>query len=78
MIIAIPIFIIILIFLFIKDNRDFTAFGVSFAELLYIFAVIIMVLIIFSLFNWRCPACGRYLGRAVNPKFCSRCGAKLQ
>ena len=41
------------------------------------FALIISVLI-FSLFNWRCPSCNKYLGKAMNPKFCSRCGIQLR
>lgn len=32
----------------------------------------------FSLRNWRCPACGGYLGKAISPKFCSKCGVPLQ
>jgi hypothetical protein len=40
------------------------------------FAVIISV-IIFSLLNWRCPSCNKYLGKGINPKFCSKCGAQL-
>ncbi|MCB0220017.1 MAG: hypothetical protein KDH09_10015 [Chrysiogenetes bacterium] len=32
----------------------------------------------FSLWNWRCPACNSYLGKGMNPKFCSKCGAALQ
>ncbi len=31
-----------------------------------------------SFWNWRCPACGRYLGRAMNPKFCAKCGVALR
>ena len=42
-----------------------------------VFAVFIGVLI-FSLRNWRCPACSGYLGRVMNPKFCSKCGAELR
>ena len=41
------------------------------------FALIISVLI-FSLFNWRCPACNKYLGKAINPKFCAKCGVQLR
>ncbi len=33
---------------------------------------------VFSLFNWRCPACNRYLGRTLAPRYCSRCGAELR
>lgn len=41
------------------------------------FALIISVLI-FSLFNWRCPSCNKYLGKGINPKFCSKCGVQLR
>jgi hypothetical protein len=41
------------------------------------FALIISVFI-FSLFNWRCPACNKYLGKAINPKFCAKCGVQLR
>ena len=40
------------------------------------FAVIISVLV-FSFLNWRCPSCNKYLGKAINPKFCSKCGTQL-
>jgi len=32
----------------------------------------------FMLYNWRCPACRKMLGRSLNPNFCSRCGAPLR
>jgi predicted nucleic acid-binding Zn ribbon protein len=41
-------------------------------------AVLALVLIVIHALNWRCPACGRSLGRGLNPKFCSKCGAQLQ
>jgi hypothetical protein len=34
--------------------------------------------LIFSLRNWRCPACNRYLGRTYNPKYCQGCGIELR
>ena len=40
------------------------------------FALIISVLI-YSFFNWRCPSCNKYLGKAINPKFCAKCGVQL-
>lgn len=33
---------------------------------------------IFSLINWRCPACGCYLGKAISPRFCQKCGVQLR
>ena len=32
----------------------------------------------YSFWNWRCPACSRYLGRALFIRACSQCGAKLK
>jgi len=39
---------------------------------------IILAALVFSIYNWRCPACNRYLGKAINPAFCSKCGAQLR
>lgn len=38
---------------------------------------IIAGFIIFSATNWRCPACGRYLGRDINLRRCRKCRAVL-
>lgn len=38
----------------------------------------ILAIVIFSLFNWRCPACNVYLGRGMSPTFCRKCGERLQ
>jgi hypothetical protein len=40
--------------------------------------VVVLGAVGFSLVNWRCPACGRYLGRTFNPAFCARCGIALR
>jgi uncharacterized membrane protein YhaH (DUF805 family) len=41
-------------------------------------AIILIGLTAFSLQNWRCPFCDRFLGRDFNPHFCPRCGARLK
>lgn len=33
---------------------------------------------IFSLINWRCPACKSRLGKDISPRFCQKCGVQLQ
>lgn len=33
--------------------------------------------IVFSLVNWRCPQCNKYLGRDMQQKFCKKCGVQL-
>lgn len=32
----------------------------------------------YSIYNWRCPSCNKYMGRNINPKSCPRCGVDLQ
>lgn len=34
----------------------------------------ILALAALSFWNWRCPACEKYLGKTNNPKFCPSCG----
>jgi DNA polymerase II large subunit len=38
---------------------------------------VIISVLAFSFLNWRCPSCNKYLGKAINPKFCSKCGTQL-
>ena len=33
--------------------------------------------VIFSLRNWRCPCCDRWLGNQVNPQSCVGCGVRF-
>jgi di/tricarboxylate transporter len=40
--------------------------------------VTIAAFLLFSALNWRCPACGRYLGPNINIRGCRKCGARLQ
>jgi hypothetical protein len=43
-----------------------------------IFLALVVGGLSFSLWNWRCPACSRYLGRAINPRNCPSCGVRLR
>lgn len=70
--------IAVALFVFIQADRGGSIAGMSCSSLaIPAFAVILGVLI-FSLQNWRCPACNGYLGKAISPRFCSKCGAALQ
>lgn len=44
----------------------------------FIMIGVVVLMLIFSFRNWRCPACDGYLGRGISPKFCSKCGAQLR
>jgi hypothetical protein len=76
--IAIPI-IILLIPLIMADETSELVLG---SIPIYAYAGIIIVLaigcVIFSFKNWRCPACDKYLGKTINPRFCSKCGVELK
>ncbi len=43
-------------------------------------AIIVVTLgaLAFSFYNWRCPSCGKHLGRAVDPLTCRKCGYKFR
>ena len=40
--------------------------------------LLVVGIVVFSLMNWRCPACNAYLGKAISPNFCPKCGVALQ
>ena len=43
-------------------------------KILFVFIILAMV---YHLSDWRCSKCDSYLGRD-NPKYCSKCGCKIQ
>lgn len=45
--------------------------------LLYGFSVLIIAFFICVLLLWRCPFCGKHLGRVGNVKYCMHCGKEL-
>jgi hypothetical protein len=40
--------------------------------------VVLVAALVFSVVNWRCPACNTYLGKRADPKFCDKCGVRLK
>jgi hypothetical protein len=53
-------------------------FGVSFAVWAPLVVAALVGVVVFSLVNWRCPACRGYLGKGFSPRFCPRCGVQLK
>jgi hypothetical protein len=41
-------------------------------------AIIIVSYVVYTLYNWICPSCGKHLGTDINRKICKKCGARLQ
>jgi hypothetical protein len=75
---TVPFIILIILFATINESTGL-ALGVIPISIFYsIFFIAIIGLLIFSFKNWRCPACNKYLGKAFNPSFCSKCGVGLK
>lgn len=41
------------------------------------FVSLVGLALVLSFTNWRCPACNRYLGKTISPRFCAKCGVSL-
>lgn len=52
--------------------------GWQIGSLKYIFLVIVVACVVWIVVNWRCPACGAFLGINHNPKNCPKCQVKLR
>jgi len=73
----IPAIIAFLGLVSVEDNPA-GIFGIQPNTIIGISIALILSVLIFSWFNWRCPSCNKYLGKAWNQKFCSKCGTQLK
>jgi hypothetical protein len=62
----------------LADSAEETLYGMPPGVVIGVGFALIIGAIIFSLINWRCPACSKYLGKGINPTFCAKCGFKLK
>ena len=65
----------ILLLVFSEGKEEL--FGIPLVVLAPTVLVVILGGIVFSLKNWRCPGCYKYLGKGMSPKFCAKCGVPL-
>ena len=77
-IMAIPIILIVIVIKAVKDRDDEMLFGMPASTWAPIIILIVVGAIIFSIKNWRCPACNKYLGKNMSPSFCIKCGLPLK
>jgi Na+/citrate or Na+/malate symporter len=73
-VLSVPLIAIIIAALAFKDRTESAAFDLVGP----LFFISIVGALIFSLWNWRCPACSKYLGKSLSPRFCPKCGVSLQ
>ena len=75
---TIPFVILIILFATINENTGLVLGSIPISIFIPIFIIVVIGLLVFSIKNWRCPACNKYLGKAFNPSFCSKCGVGLR
>lgn len=76
---VVPPVILAAVFLgWIQDHRDISIAGLSSSTLIGLAIALVAGAVIFSLSNWRCPACNKYFGKVINPGFCPGCGVQLR
>jgi len=77
--VSIPLVVFMLGFMIVLDEKTKApVLGLSPSVVIGLFALMMGGGLLFSLLNWRCPACARYLGKHINPSFCHRCGTPLR
>ena len=77
LIVTIPLMAIAIIAI-LQAKGGMTITSISNDVMMPVFWVAIAVMAVFSIINWKCPACNRYLGRDFNPRHCQYCGVKLK
>ena len=77
-ILVIPMVIAVIAIRAAGDSDNASFWGMPTSAVIGIGFALILGAIAFSLWNWRCPSCSKYLGKGINPSFCSKCGFKLK
>lgn len=77
-ILIIPPIFLVMIPLLMAEKGVREIYGLPINYFVYLAIGLIFLALIFSLKNWRCPACNSYLGKEINPRFCSKCGTQLR
>lgn len=75
---TVPTVIVIFATAILQRDGSGTLAGVPEPVIGSLFVVAIVGILVFSLLNWRCPACQSYLGRSISPRFCQKCGVELR
>jgi hypothetical protein len=60
------------------NNRDLFSDDNTRLAIVVAICAISMGGLLFTIMNWRCPACRKSLGRVSNPSTCKHCGVKLR
>jgi protein-S-isoprenylcysteine O-methyltransferase Ste14 len=78
LLVSIPLAAVVILFAVFSRTAETPRLGLPPAVLGVTVFVLVLGAIAFSLWNWRCPACNKYLGKGISPSFCPKCGVPLQ
>lgn len=70
--------VVILLYVALRERAELSFFDLPPAVAIGVMFGAALAAVSFSLWNWRCPACNKYLGKGVNPSFCPKCGVPLK
>lgn len=74
----VPVLIAIALLFWFDRHRGASIAGINPDAMPIVPFAFVAGVVLFSLFNWRCPACSGHLGRGWNPRYCPKCGASLR
>ncbi|UCH81324.1 MAG: hypothetical protein JSW20_01610 [Nitrospiraceae bacterium] len=74
--IAVALFLIILMAVVYKRQDLFGEYSKN--TLVSAQLAVITAFICFTVFNWRCPACKKYLGKDIHKHLCRHCKTRLR
>ena len=77
LLLIVPVILLLFSRFFLRDGRVTELTGISADYLGIALLVVVAGILLFTVKNWRCPACNRYLGRTISPRFCQKCGVEL-
>ena len=77
-VVTIPAVVVIIAWVLMAEDAMPLPAGVPQGAALVVFFAAVFGMLVFSLFNWRCPACRSYLGKGISPRFCRHCGVALR
>ena len=78
LLVLLPVLAAVIVIVIVGRRPEGILLGVSAAVWRPVAFAVVIAAVVFSFINWRCPACGRYLGRTFNPAYCPRCGIPLR
>ena len=70
-----PIVGVIFVLSWSKEEPE--PFGFPAEQVQMVGFALVAVALLFSFWNWRCPACHKYLGKKISHRFCDQCGVAL-